>query len=96
MSPVVAISGPLQLHANYPNPFNPSTNISFTLEDPAEVGLRVYDISGRQILQRNLGTKLAGLHTEDVNLEGLTSGTYIYEIEVNGRWRQQSTMMLVK
>jgi hypothetical protein len=96
LSPVVAISGPLQLHANYPNPFNPSTNISFTLEDPADVELRVYDISGRQILQRNLGTKSAGLHTEDVNLEGLTSGTYIYEIEVNGRWRQQSTMMLVK
>jgi hypothetical protein len=96
LSPVVATSGPLQLHANFPNPFNPSTNISFTLEDPAEIGLRVYDISGRQILQRNLGTKLAGLHTEDVNLEGLTSGTYIYEIEVNGRWRQQSTMMLVK
>jgi hypothetical protein len=94
--PVIAKSGPLQLNANYPNPFNPSTRISFTLEEPAEVVLTVFDISGRQIMQENLGTKQAGLHSEEVNLEGLTSGMYIYEVELNNTWRQQSTMMLIK
>lgn len=96
LSPVIAKSGPLQLHANYPNPFNPSTRISFTLEEPADVVLTVFDISGRQIMRQNLGTKQAGLHSEEVNLEGLTSGTYIYEVELNNTWRQQSTMMLIK
>lgn len=94
--PIIAKSGPLQLHANYPNPFNPSTRISFTLEEPAEVVLTVFDITGRQILQKDLGSKLAGLHSEEVSLEGLTSGTYIYEVELNNTWRQQSTMMLIK
>lgn len=94
--PVIAKSGPLQLNANYPNPFNPSTRISFTIEEPAEVVLTVFDISGRQIMQENLGTKQAGLHSEEVNLEGLTSGMYIYEVELNNTWRQQSTMMLIK
>lgn len=94
--PVVAKSGPLQLHANYPNPFSPSTRISFTLEEPADVVLTVYDISGRRVLQKDLGTNSAGLHSEEVNMEGLTSGTYIYEVELDNRWRQQSTMMLIK
>jgi hypothetical protein len=94
--PVIATSGPLQLHANYPNPFNPSTSVSFTIEEQADVELRIFNISGRQILEKDLGMKPAGLHTEEVNLEGFTSGTYIYEIKLNGNWRQQSTMMLVK
>ncbi|MDR9366165.1 MAG: T9SS type A sorting domain-containing protein [Balneolaceae bacterium] len=93
---IIGKSGPLQLHANYPNPFNPSTRISFTLEEPAEVVLTVFDISGRQIMQKDLGSKPAGLHSEQISLEGLTSGTYIYEVELNNTWRQQSTMMLIK
>lgn len=94
--PVVAESGPLKLHSNYPNPFNPSTRIPFTLEEPAEVELVVYDISGRQVLKKNLGTKSAGLNYQEINMEGMTSGTYIYEISVEGIWRQQNTMMFIK
>lgn len=92
----IAKSGPLQLHANYPNPFNSSTRISFTLEEPAQVILTVFDITGRQILQKEFGSKPAGFHSEQISLEGFTSGTYIYEVELNNTWRQQSTMMLIK
>ncbi len=94
--PVIAHSGPLQLHANYPNPFNPTTRISFTLEEPADVALRIYDMSGRQIMEEKLGTKPAGLLSEEINLTGLTSGTYIYEVALNDTWRQQSTMTFIK
>ena len=57
--PGVALSGPLQLHANHPNPFNSSTHITFTLEEQAEVELTVYDMSGRKVLRRELGTMQA-------------------------------------
>lgn len=50
----------------------------------------------RQILQKSLGSRPAGLHTEEITMAGLTSGTYIYEVELNNTWRQQSTMMLIK
>jgi hypothetical protein len=94
--PGVAVSGPLQLHANYPNPFNSSTQITFTLEEQAEVDLMVYDMSGRKVLRRELGAMQAGMHSEEVNLQGYASGTYIYEIALNGTWRQQSTMMYIR
>jgi len=94
--PILGINGPLQLHANYPNPFNPSTHITFTLEEQAEVELTVYDMSGRKVLRRELGTMQAGMHSEEVNMQGYASGTYIYEIALNGTWRQQSTMMFIR
>lgn len=94
--PGIAVAGPLQLHANYPNPFNTSTQIVFTLEERAEVELSVFDMSGRHLLHRDLGQRSEGLHTEEVSLEGYASGAYIYEITLNGTWRQQSTMMLIR
>lgn len=94
--PILGNQGPLQLHANYPNPFNPSTQITFTLEEQADVELTVYDMSGRKLLRRDLGARPEGMHSEEVNLQGYASGTYIYEIALNGTWRQQSTMMFIR
>ncbi len=37
------------VHAAYPNPFNPSTRLSFSLPDAAHVTLRLFDVTGRQI-----------------------------------------------
>src|SRR5690625_7288798 len=91
----IAVSGPLQLHANYPNPFNPSTQIVFTLEEQAEVELSVFDMSGRLLRSKDLEAMPEGLHTQEVNLQGYESGTYIYEVALNGTWRQQSTMTSV-
>lgn len=95
-SPVISQSGPLQLHANYPNPFNPATRIPFTLEEPGEVTVSVYDMAGRRVLYQELGAKPAGLHIHEVSLAGMMSGAYVYEIALNGAWRKQSTMMFVK
>ncbi|MEX0945388.1 MAG: T9SS type A sorting domain-containing protein [Balneolaceae bacterium] len=93
---VISTSGPLQLHANYPNPFSSSTRLTFTLVESAEVEIKVYDMSGRQILHKNLGVRSVGTHTEDMNLSSFASGVYIYEIELNETWRQQSTMTYMK
>ncbi len=94
--PVISQTGPLLLHTNYPNPFNLSTRIRFTLEEPGEVEVSVYDMAGRRVLQQHLGAKPAGLHVHEINMEGMTSGAYIYEVSMNGTWRRQNTMTFVQ
>jgi hypothetical protein len=74
------------LHANYPNPFNPSTTIGFELPVATEVKLDVYNINGsfiRTILEEKRG---AGRHTvvwggDDASGKKLASGIYILRFE---------------
>lgn len=94
--PVVAESGPLQMHPNYPNPFNNSTNISFTLLEPGEVELSIYDMSGRRVISQDLGNRSPGRYDHSLQMEGMPSGAYIYNIVVDGTYSQQSQMVLVK
>lgn len=51
------------LGANYPNPFNPSTTIPFTLAREGHAALRIYDVSGREIATLVDGVRNAGAHT---------------------------------
>ncbi|TKJ40105.1 hypothetical protein CEE37_10235 [candidate division LCP-89 bacterium B3_LCP] len=64
----------------HPNPFNPTTALSFELRDAGLVGLTVYDISGRQVAELVNGWRDAGLH--EVNFDGssLTSGIYFAKL----------------
>ncbi len=94
--PIIAQSGPLHIHPNFPNPFNHSTVIAFTLEEPGEIELTVYDMNGRRILHQFLGSKLEGRHFHELNMSGLSSGNYIYDLTLNGTWRQQDKMVFVK
>jgi photosystem II stability/assembly factor-like uncharacterized protein len=65
------------LHPNYPNPFNPTTIIAFSIQKNDNVELTVYDILGRVVktlLNRQFD---AGEHTVEFNSKGLASGTYL-------------------
>lgn len=76
------------LNQNYPNPFNSETNISFSLDKPANVRLKIYDISGEEITTLIDDYKNAGMH--NVQWDGsngsrkLSSGVYFYELSVDG------------
>jgi hypothetical protein len=83
------------LDANYPNPFNPSTKISFTIPKADHVSLVVYDMLGKEIstlVDSDLG---AGTHTLTFDGKNLASGTYIYRIR-SGEFVQERTMQLIK
>jgi hypothetical protein len=83
------------LDANYPNPFNPSTKISFTIPKADHVSLVVYDMLGKEIstlLDAELG---AGTHAVTFDGKSLASGTYIYRIR-SGEFVQERTMQLIK
>jgi hypothetical protein len=83
------------LEANYPNPFNPSTKISFTIPKADHVSLVVYDMLGKEVstlIDSDLG---AGTHTFTFDGKNLASGTYIYRIR-SGAFVQEKTMQLIK
>jgi len=58
-----AIDHVVGLLGNYPNPFNPQTTISFSLNEPTNISLTVYDILGREITVLAHGPLGAGKHT---------------------------------
>lgn len=74
-----------QLHECYPNPFNSSTMISYTLPRTAFVALKVFDILGRQVTTLVESTQRGGLHRVRFNGDELPSGVYIVRMEIAGR-----------
>lgn len=91
-------SSSFQLNRNFPNPFNPSTNISFTVNETAGMNLtiEVYDQLGRivqQLTDRQYFSQ--GTHEIGFEAENLSSGIYIYRI--SGRESDETgKMMLIK
>ncbi len=66
------------LHQNFPNPFNPSTVISFELPAPAFVSLNVYDQLGRKVAALSNGFQQAGLHKFVYDIKNMSSASGIY------------------
>ncbi|MEE8577273.1 MAG: S8 family serine peptidase, partial [candidate division Zixibacteria bacterium] len=82
------------LHQNYPNPFNPSTVIAFEIPVASDYRLRVYNMAGRLVDERN-GFSSAG--TVRIEWSGSTyaTGLYFYEVTV-GRVSRSGKMLLLK
>jgi uncharacterized protein (DUF362 family) len=84
-----------QLCSNFPNPFNPSTMIVFSLPRNAPVTLRVYDITGRVIETLVNGDVPAGEHRMQWSAQGLASGVYLCRME-SKEFSQTIRMMYMK
>ena len=68
----------------YPNPFNPSTTVNFTLESSLPITLDVYDISGRYIANLAAGFFEAGRHSIEWHASGISSGIYFIRLSASG------------
>lgn len=90
-----AVTQQFALMQNFPNPFNPSTQIAFSLGEKSEIRLRVYDMAGRAVRTLANGSFSAGTHRISFNSDGLTSGVYLYQLETPEATLQR-TMLLVK
>jgi hypothetical protein len=82
---VVATPTTSAIMSNYPNPFNPSTTIRFTLGDAANVNLTVYDVNGSQVANLVNGYRQAGAHSVTFDGSNLASGVYMYKLTANGQ-----------
>ncbi|MEM1269654.1 MAG: T9SS type A sorting domain-containing protein [Bacteroidota bacterium] len=92
---VAGVPTTIELFGNYPNPFNPSTRISYALPDASDVRLTVYDVTGRQVATLQNGPMSAGSHAAVVDASNWTSGVYFYTLEA-GSQRLTKKMLLVK
>ena len=104
-APAVAVetepSVAFRLHPNYPNPFMGHTEIRFTLEQPADVTLRIYDMLGREVAilltraRHGAGTHAARWNGTDDEGRRVSSGPYFYTLDVASR-RVTKAMVLVR
>lgn len=84
------------LHQNFPNPFNPTTQITFDLVENNLVNLKVYNTSGQLVGEMVNGTLDAGRHTVTFDSKNLTSGLYFYTVKIGNEFTATKKMMLVK
>ncbi len=84
-----------ELSQNFPNPFNPSTEITFALPQTSDVRLGVFNMLGQQVDVLAAGTFSAGYHTVSFDATELPAGLYFYRIEA-GDFTAIRKMMLLK
>ena len=90
---------PAILAQNWPNPFNPSTSISFELRQPGQARLEIFDLRGRLVttlLDKELGT---GTYIEDwdgtdANGAPVASGVYFYRLSAGGTSVSRKMLLL--
>lgn len=68
-----------EVYGNYPNPFNPSTVISFSLPEAAQLELKVFNLLGN-VVQESQGSFSAGMQNLSISLADQPSGVYMYRI----------------
>jgi len=90
-------SGPaaVALGANVPNPFNPTTTISFSLVTAGHVNITVFDVKGRVVAGLVNEVRSAGDHSITWNADNLASGIYFYRM-TTGNFTQTRRMVLLK
>jgi hypothetical protein len=88
---------------NFPNPFNPSTNISFSIPSKSFVSLKVFDLLGREVATLVNEQKSAGTFTQQWNAVNVSSGIYFYRLVANalpsgqaGTYTQTKKLLLLR
>jgi hypothetical protein len=85
-----------ELLQNYPNPFNPTTRISFNLKHNSNINLSIYNILGEVVAVLANEFLESGKHEYTFNGENLSSGIYMYKLNVDERFIDIKKMMLIK
>ncbi|MDR9418966.1 MAG: M36 family metallopeptidase [Gracilimonas sp.] len=98
--PEVDLPEQFALQNNYPNPFNPTTEIRFNLPEDSEVSIRVYNIMGQVVSELVHTYKKAGFHKISFDAENLASGVYIAKMNATGTsgevFTKEIKMQLIK
>jgi hypothetical protein len=87
------------LEQNYPNPFNPSTTIKYVIPEKSFVSIKVFDMSGNEVVILVNEAKPSGSYEVEFNASsaagGLTSGIYFYQLRA-GQFLETKKMILLK
>ncbi len=77
-------SNDYKLFQNFPNPFNPTTRISYTIKKEGNVSLSVFNLVGQEIAVLVNEKQTKGNYEVEFNASDLTSGVYLYKLQING------------
>jgi len=83
------------LYPPYPNPFNPTCNITYGLPEDSRVTIRLYDIQGRLVDRLVNGSQQAGYHSALIDGASRASGIYFVKLEA-GDFREVRKVLLIK
>jgi hypothetical protein len=88
--------GQFILSQNYPNPFNPKTEIILTLGEKVHVDVSVFDLRGQLVKTLTHGILNQGNHTIQFEDKNLSSGVYLYRLNINGKGIDTKKMVYLK
>ena len=91
---VALVPQSVTLYQNFPNPFNPTTSITYGIPEDGYVLLRVFDVHGRVVSTLVNEAKEAGTHFVTFDARNLESGVYICELIVAGQMRSRRMVLL--
>ncbi len=92
---IIAVPKVLALSQNYPEPFNPSTTIQFTVPDDGKATLKIFNSLGQEIATLFDGEAAAGVNHElQFNGSNLASGIYFSRLEFGGKMQVMKMMLL--
>jgi len=83
------------LSNNYPNPFNPTTKISYTIPERSNVSLKIFNLLGSEVASLVNEEKSAGTYEIEFNAANLSSGIYFYRIQA-GAFVETKKMILLR
>lgn len=83
--PGIAIPTEIELYGNYPNPFNPTTTLSYAIPFAGDVEIRIYNVLGQQVEKMQFTKQTAGTHKVEFKPKALSSGVYFYRVEVENQ-----------
>lgn len=84
------------LKANYPNPFNPTTTIPYSIAESQNVVITIYNMSGQKVWSKHTGNQSAGNYSIVWNAANMASGVYLVEMRTSKNIRQLQRMTLMK
>jgi hypothetical protein len=90
-----AIPREYELCQNFPNPFNPTTTISFSLPSKSFVSLNVFDLLGREVTTIIFEEMPAGNYSHQWNAANMSSGIYFYRLQA-GSFTETKKLVLIK
>ena len=90
------ITMPLGMYINsvYPNPFNPQTEIHYTIPKTEDVTISVFDITGKKVVVLKSEMQNAGEHSIIWNAEQMSSGVYFIRLQTDDKIKSQHVILL--
>jgi Secretion system C-terminal sorting domain len=73
--------GDVNLYAAYPNPAGNEITVNYSLSNPSNTSIEVFDSQGKSMLKINRNKLSSGSHLEKINLSSFNSGTYFYNVK---------------